>query len=302
MNQGILYALGAYGTWGLFPAYWKLLKHVPALQLLGHRIVWSFLFLLAFLLATKQWKTFRATIASRKIILIYAFAALLIGANWLTYVWSVNAGYIVETSLGYFINPLLNVLLGVLFFRERLRPFQWLPVGLAALGVVYLTLVYGRLPWIALTLAFSFGFYGLVKKTAPLGSVFGLSLETGILFVPALGWLIFSALAGQGAFLHNGASTDLLLIGAGPVTTIPLLMFASAAQRIPLSLLGIIQYLAPTLQFLLGVLAFKEPFTQAQLIGFSLVWAALILFWAEEFWTQHRLKIQASRDRTKSFA
>ncbi len=296
MNQGILYALGAYGTWGLFPVYWKLLKHVPALQLLSHRIVWSFLFLLAFLLATKQWKPFRAAIASRKVLLIYFAAALLIGVNWLTYVWAVNAGYIVETSLGYFINPLLNVLLGVVFLRERLRAFQWVPVVMAALGVIYLTVAYGQLPWIALTLAFSFGIYGLVKKMAPLGSVFGLALETGILFLPALGWLVFSEVSGRGAFLHAGAGSDLLLVGAGVVTTIPLLMFASAAQRIPLSLLGIIQYIAPTLQFLLGVLVFKEPFTPTQLIGFSIVWTALILFWGEGFWARRRLGVQPAAD------
>ncbi|MCS7011766.1 MAG: EamA family transporter RarD [Anaerolineales bacterium] len=296
MNQGILYALGAYGTWGLFPAYWKLLKHVPALQLLSHRIIWSFLFLLAFLLATKQWTKFRRAIVSLKVLSLYLVAAVLIGVNWLTYVWAVNAGYIVETSLGYFINPLLNVLLGVLFFRERLRPLQWLPVMLAAVGVIYLTWAYGRLPWIALLLAFSFGFYGLVKKIAPLSSVFGLSLETGLLFLPALGWLLVAERGGQGAFLHAGLATDLLLVGAGPITSIPLLMFAAAAQRIPLSMLGIIQYIAPTLQFLLGIFAFREPFTHAQLIGFSIVWTALLLFWGEGFWAQRRLKAQAPAD------
>ncbi len=296
MNLGILYAFGAYFTWGVFPVYWKLLHVVPALQLLSHRIIWSFLLLLAFLLVTKQWKSFRAAIASRRVLLIYLTAAVLIGVNWLTYVWAVNAGFIVETSLGYFINPLLNVLLGVVFLRERLRLFQWVPVLMAAAGVTYLTVVYGRLPWIALTLAFSFAIYGLVKKTAPLGSLFGLSLETGILFLPAIGWLVFSEFNGQGAFLHAGAGTDLLLVGAGLVTTVPLLMFASAAQRIPLSLLGIIQYVAPTLQFLVGVLVYKEPFSQAQLIGFSLVWAALILFWGEGLWSRRRMKVQPVAD------
>lgn len=296
MNQGILYAIGAYVTWGVFPAYWKLLHHVPALQLLSHRIIWSFLILLAFVLVTKQWKAFQAAISSRRVLFIYFAAAILIGVNWLTYVWAVNAGYIVETSLGYFINPLLNVLLGVVFLRERLRRFQWLPVVMAAVGVTYLTVVYGRLPWIALTLAFSFGIYGLVKKTAPLGSLFGLSLETGILFLPALGWLVFSEASGQGAFLHAGAGSDLLLVGAGLVTTVPLLMFASAAQRIPLSLLGIIQYVAPTLQFLLGVLVFKEPFSHSQLIGFGIVWAALILFWGEGLWTRSRTRVRTAAE------
>ncbi len=296
MNQGILYAISAYVTWGVFPAYWKLLHHVPALQLLSHRIIWSFLILLAFVLVTKQWKAFQAAISSRRVLFIYLAAAILIGVNWLTYVWAVNAGYIVETSLGYFINPLLNVLLGVVFLRERLRRFQWLPVVMAAVGVTYLTVVYGRLPWIALTLAFSFGIYGLVKKTAPLGALFGLSLETGILFLPALGWLVFSEASGQGAFLHAGAGSDLLLVGAGLVTTVPLLMFASAAQRIPLSLLGIIQYIAPTLQFLLGVLVFKEPFSHSQLIGFGIVWAALVLFWGEGLWTRSRTRVRTAAE------
>ncbi len=293
MNQGILYAIGAYVTWGVFPVYWKLLHQVPALQLISHRIVWSFLFLLGFILVTRQWQTFRSAISSRRILLIYFAAAILIGVNWLTYVWAVNAGFIVETSLGYFINPLLNVLLGVIFFRERLRAFQWIPVVMAAVGVIYLTVSYGRLPWIALTLAFSFGFYGLVKKMAPLGSLFGLSLETGILFLPAIGWLLYSESLGQGAFLHAGTGSDLLLVGAGLVTTIPLLMFASAAQRIPLSMLGIIQYIAPTLQFLLGVLAYKEPFTHTQLIGFGIVWVALLLFWGEGFLTARRRRAAA---------
>jgi chloramphenicol-sensitive protein RarD len=296
MNLGILYAFGAYVTWGVFPVYWKWLHSVPALQLLSHRIIWSFLTLLAFLLITKRWKSFQAAIASRRVLLIYLAAAVLIGVNWLTYVWAVNAGFIVETSLGYFINPLLNVLLGVVFLRERLRLFQWVPVGMAAVGVTYLTVVYGQLPWIALTLAFSFAIYGLVKKTAPLGSLFGLSLETGILFLPAVGWLAFSEVSGQGAFLHSGAVTNLLLVGAGLVTTVPLLMFASAAQRIPLSLLGIIQYVAPTLQFLLGVLVYKEPFSHTQLIGFSIVWAALVLFWGEGFWSRRRMKVEPVAD------
>jgi chloramphenicol-sensitive protein RarD len=294
MNQGILYAIGAYVTWGVFPAYWKLLHQVPALQLISHRIIWSFLFLLGFILITRQWQSFRSAISSRRILLIYFAAAILIGVNWLTYVWAVNAGFIVETSLGYFINPLLNVLLGVIFFRERLRAFQWIPVVMAAIGVIYLTVSYGRLPWIALTLAFSFGFYGLVKKMAPLGSLFGLSLETGILFLPAIGWLLYSESLGQGAFLHAGTGSDLLLIGAGVVTTVPLLMFASAAQRIPLSMLGIIQYIAPTLQFLLGVLAYKEPFTHTQLIGFGIVWVALLLFWGEGFFTARRRRATIS--------
>src|SRR5688500_9167454 len=179
MNKGILYGVTVYVLWGFFPIYWKLLSHVPALQLLGHRIAWSFLLLLSVIFITKQWNEFRVTLNARTF-RMYLIAALLIGVNWLTYVWAVNAGFIVETSLGYFINPLLSVLMGVLFLGERLRPTQWIPLILAALGVIYLTIVYGRLPWIALSLAVSFAFYGLVKKLAPLGSLYGLTLETGI--------------------------------------------------------------------------------------------------------------------------
>jgi chloramphenicol-sensitive protein RarD len=199
----------------------------------------------------------------------------------LIYVYGVNSERVIETSLGYFINPLFSVLLGMIFLKERLRPLQWLPIGLAAVGVVYLTWTYGSLPWIALSLAFSFGFYGLVKKKSPLGSLYGLTLETGLVFIPAFGYLIYIESIGQGAFGHTGVVSDLLMIGAGVVTTIPLLMFASAAKRIPLTMVGIMQYIAPTIQFMIGVLLYKEPFTTTSLIGFSMVWAALIIFWVE---------------------
>ena len=288
MNAGILFAFGAYLTWGIFPVYWKFLHGIPPLQLLSHRIIWSFLFLAVFLLSTGQLRGFLSGIKRHRVMVIYPIAAVLIGINWLTYVWAVNAGYIIETSLGYFINPLLNILLGVIVLRERLRRLQWLPVVLAAVGVIYLTFVYGRFPWIALTLAVSFGIYGLVKKVAPLGSLFGLTLETGILFLPALGVLIYAEITGKGSFLHGGTGPDLLMVGAGLVTTIPLLMFASAAQRIPLSLLGIIQYVAPTMQFLLGVLVYHESFDQEQLIGFCFVWCALVVFWVEGAWVHRR--------------
>jgi chloramphenicol-sensitive protein RarD len=296
MNKGIWYAIGAYATWGLFPIYWKWLHQVPALQLLSHRIGWSFLLLLAVILATRQWRAFRAAALTRRVLRIYLVAALLIGVNWLTYVWAVNAGFIVETSLGYFINPLLSVLMGVLFLRERLRAWQWLPIGLATAGVLYLTFAYGALPWIALTLAVSFGFYGLIKKVAPLSSLYGLTLETGILFLPALAYLLVANAAGQGAFLHVGARSDLLLVGVGLVTTIPLLMFASAARRIPLSLVGILQYITPTMQFLLGVLVYKEPFTHTRLIGFGVVWIALIIFGVEGFLAHRNQPVAAVAD------
>ena len=291
MNKGILNGLAAYALWGFFPIYWKLLHQVPALQVIAHRISWSFILLIAFILLTKQWRDFRSAALTAKTLGIYSIAAVLLTVNWLVYVWGVNAGFIVETSLGYFINPLLSVLLGVVFLRERLRPAQWVPVGLASVGVIYLTVVYGRLPWIALSLAFSFGFYGFVKKLAPLGSLYGLTLETAIVFPIALIYLAFVGFTGSGTFLHEGALTDMLLIGAGAVTTIPLLMFASAAKQIPLTVIGLLQYIAPTLQFLIGVFIYKEPFDQAHLIGFGIVWVALIIFWVENF-IAHRMPVE----------
>ena len=281
MNKGIWYGIAAYAMWGFFPIYWKLLHDVPALQLLGHRIAWSFLLLLAYVLLTKKWNDFRSVAFDRKTLGIYAVAGVLLSLNWLIYVWGVNAGFIVETSLGYFINPLLSVLFGVIFLREKLRPMQWLPVIIAAIGVTYLTITYGRPPWIALSLAFTFGLYGLVKKLSPLGSVFGLTLETGIVFPAALVYLIVVQANGTGGFLHDGLTVDLLLIGAGVVTTIPLLMFASAAKEIPLNMIGVLQYFAPTIQFLIGVFVYKEPFDTTRFIGFGIVWLALIIFWVE---------------------
>jgi chloramphenicol-sensitive protein RarD len=282
MKKGILYGIGAYVCWGFFPIYWKSLHHVSAIQVIGHRIVWSFLLLMVVILFAGQWDEFRKTINS-KVIRIYSIAAVLLAINWLVYVWAVNANYIVETSLGYFINPLLSVLLGVIFLKERLRLAQWVPVILASLGVAYLSYVYGRLPYIALTLSVSFGLYGLVKKISPLGSLHGLTIETGALFLPALIYLIFVQTNNTGAFLHTGLTSDLLMIGTGLVTTIPLLMFATAARLIPLWVVGLLQYIAPTLQFLIGVFIYKEPFSHNQLIGFGIVWTALIIFLVENY-------------------
>ncbi|HTX92364.1 MAG TPA: EamA family transporter RarD [Anaerolineales bacterium] len=295
MNKGIWYGIGAYLAWGIFPIYWKWLHVVPAVQLISHRIIWSFVLVAIILFVTRQWKAFRAAITGRRVLLIYLASAILLSINWLTYVWAVNAGYVIETSLGYFINPLLSVLLGVIFLHEHLRPWQWATLGLATVGVVYAAVAYGQFPWIALTLAFSFGLYGLVKKTAPLGSLYGLTLETGILFVPAVAFLVLEEFAGKGAFLHTGSVDDLLMIGAGVVTTVPLLMFASAAQRIPLSTVGVLQYITPTMQFLLGLLLYREPFTRAHLVGFSIVWLALLIFWLEGYLaTSRRRRLEAA--------
>ena len=279
LRAGIWQGIAAYVAWGLFPLYWKQVERVPALQLIGHRVVWSFLTLAAILALTG--KLTRPRLPAARVLLVFTLSAALISVNWFTFVWAVNSGFVVETSLGYFINPLVSVLFGVLLLRERLRRVQWVAIGLATAGVAYLTFVHGSLPWIALVLAFSFGSYGLLRKIAPLDSLDGLTLETGILLLPALVYLAYANSVGQGAFLHSGAVSDVLLVGAGPVTTVPLLLFASAARRIPLSLMGVLQYIAPTLQFLFGVLLYREPFERSQLIGFVLVWGALVVFGAE---------------------
>jgi chloramphenicol-sensitive protein RarD len=298
MKRGMWYAVGAYSCWGILPVYWKWLHHVPALQLLSHRILWSLLALVVVILMTRRWKEFCAAAFKPKVLRVYIVAAVLIGINWLTYVWAVNTGHIIETSLGYFINPLLSVLMGVIFLREHLRRWQWIPIGMAAAGVLYLTFAFGSLPWIALTLACTFGTYGLVKKLAPLGSLYGLTLETGILMAPAICFLLYSDTIGSGVFLHSGSLVNVLLAGAGVVTTIPLLMFASAARRIPLSHMGILQYIAPTLQFIVGVAIYSEPFTPAQFIGYSIVWIALILFVIEGYAAYRSQPVTESADQS----
>ena len=280
MKRGVLSALTAYLIWGLYPVYWKLLTNIPALQIMTHRVVWSFLFLVVVISLRREWTGLRR-VADWRTLLVYLLAGSLLSVNWLTYIWAVNEGFIVETSLGYFTNPLVSVLLGVIFLRERLRPLQWVPIGMAAVSVIYLTISYGRLPWIALVLAFSFGLYGLIKKLAPLGPLYGLTLETGMVFLPALGFLLVAEFNGSGSFGHTGLLQTILLALTGIVTAIPLLFFAAGVRRIPLSLLGFLQYIAPTLQFLFGVLVYGEPFTLQRMIGFGIIWLALILYSAE---------------------
>ena len=290
MNKGTLYALGAYVIWGFFPIYFTLLHEAPAIQVVSHRIVWSFLLLAILLSARKEWKTLRAAITGPKMLAIFMVSSMLLAMNWLIYIYGVQAGYIVETSLGYFINPLVSVLLGVVILRERLRPLQWAAVGLAALGVLYLTINYGYIPWIALLLALTFGLYGLAKKTSPLGSFYGLSLETGLLFIPCLGYLLFLQSQGMGVFGHSSPLTNILLVFTGPVTAVPLLLFGAAARKISLTMLGLMQYIAPTMQFLIGVLLYHEPFTMANLVGFCIIWVALVVLWAEGYRQYRRVR------------
>lgn len=294
MNKGILHGIGAYALWGLFPLYWKFLQKIPAIQIIGHRIGWSFILLVLVIIMKGQWKNFRASVSSFKIFLIYFTASALLSVNWFIYVWGVNSGRIVEASLGYFINPIFCVILGMVFFRERLRLFQWIPVILATAGVIFLTLQYGRVPWIAISLAFTFGLYGLVKKLAPLDSLFGLTFETAIAFPLALSYLIFEGIKGTGSFPNEDNLSNILLIGTGVVTSVPLLLFASAARQIPLTMIGILQFISPTIQFLIGVLVYNENFDKSSMIGFSLVWFALIIFLAENYLSEKPLQqIQA---------
>jgi len=283
MNKGVLYALGAYFLWGLFPLYWKNLQGVPPVEILSHRIVWSLLFLLGFLAVKRHWGWLRPALGNRKIVLTSLLTAVLLGSNWLVYIWGVNTGHIVETSLGYFINPLVSVMLGVIFLHEALRRGQWLAIGLAALGVLYLTVSVGALPWISLFLAFSFGFYGLIRKTAVVNSQEGLTLEMGWLVIPAASYLLYLQTQGTAAFAHDGLPTTFLLAFAGVATAVPLLLFAAGARLIPLAAIGFLQYLAPTLQFLIGVLVYGEAFTPERMVGFSIIWLALILYSAEGF-------------------
>ncbi len=270
--------------------YFKLIRDATTVEIVGHRIVWSFAFLVILLALRKEWSRLIHSIQGPKFLLAFLISSILIGLNWLLFVYGVNSGYIVESSLGYFINPLVSVLLGVLFLHERLRKAQWAAVGLAALGVAYLTFNYGRLPWIALGLALTFGLYGLAKKTAPLGSFYGLTLETGILFLPTLIYLLFLQANGQSSFGTISPQMSLMLAMLGPLTAIPLLAFGAAAQRIDLSMLGLLQYIAPTIQFLIGVLIFKEEFTTQSLIGFCIIWTALIVLWSEGFITRRRMR------------
>lgn len=281
MKKGMVYAVGAYVAWGFLPVYWKALHNIPALEILAHRVVWGLA--VAIVLASYRigWRWLGAITHNKRILLTFVASALLLSLNWFIYIWAVNAGYIIETSLGYFINPLVNVLLGMLFLRERLRSGQGLAIAVAVGGVLYLTFLYGALPWIALALAFSFACYALLRKTAALGSLEGLTLETLLLFPPALAYLVYHEATGSAAFAHNGLPTSLLLACAGLVTAGPLLLFASGARRITMTSLGILQYIAPSLQLMLGVLVYGELLSPARLIGFCLIWLALAIYTLE---------------------
>lgn len=280
--RGTWIAAGTFVLWGVMPLYWHLLKAVPSMQIVLHRIAWSAVFVAAFLFWRDGRGWLRAALAQRQLRWSLAASGVLIAFNWGLYIWAVNAGHVVETALGYFINPLLNVLIGVLFLRERLRPLQWLSVALAAAGVLWLTLQYGRLPWIALALAASFALYGLIRKLVAVDSITGLGVESAYLLLPALAVLAWTGALGAGAFPSGyDALAVTLLVLSGIVTALPLVGFAFALRRIPLASVGLMQYIAPTLQFLIGVHVLHEPFDRARLLGFALIWIALAVFAGE---------------------
>ncbi|KDO28651.1 RarD protein, partial [Saprolegnia parasitica CBS 223.65] len=291
---GLFAAIGCFTLWGLFPIYWKQLEAISAVQLALHRIVWSCVLLMVYLVGSRQLPAYLRAIASWRVVGIYTLSSVFIFTNWLLLVWAINAGYIIEGSLGYFINPLLNVALGVLFFHERLRWLQWVAISVAAAGVLVVAIAYASFPWIALTLATTFALYGYIKKLAPLNALDGLTLECMLLLPPSVVYLVVAECNGSGAFSHVDTVSNLMLVGGGVVTIAPLLLFAIAAPRISLSLLGVTQYVAPSIQFLLGVFLYNEPFSTFKLIGFILVWAALLLYTMEGLVELRRAKIAAA--------
>lgn len=279
--SGVLFGVSAFLIWGLSPIYWKLLQSVPAFEVILHRIVWSFLFLLPILLFQGRFGELKAALKRPRLLAILTGTAVLVAANWFLYIWAVTHDQVLQASLGYYINPLVNVLLGFVFLGERLRPRQIAAVSLAAGGVLFLTVSLGVFPWVSLALAFSFGLYGLIRKVAAVGSLVGLTLETLVLTVPATLLLTRMTLDGSGAFLNRAPIMDLKLIGAALVTGLPLLLFTRAARRVTLATLGFLQYLAPTCMFLLGVLVYHEPFPPERLVTFAAIWTALGLYSAD---------------------
>ena len=278
MKRGLLYGASTYGIWGLLPLYWRLLDGAGAIEVLAHRFVWTLAVVgvLLWLRPRAGWWRAMQPIALRCL----GVAAVVIAFNWYLYIWGVNHGRVVETSLGYFISPLITVLFGVVLFRERLRRGQWVALGLAAVGVAWLAIDYGRVPWVAVGLALSFAAYGVLKKRAAVPAVESLAVEGAVVLPVMVGYLGWLEYAGRGEFGHGGWSTTLLLMAAGPATAIPLLFFAGAVARIPLTYLGLLQYLTPTVQFALAVFAFGEPMPVARLVGFALIWTALAAFTA----------------------
>lgn len=294
-KAGFLYGIGAYGMWGLVPLFWPLLQPASAVEILAHRMVWSLAVVALALLALRRWGWIPGLLRQPRKLGMITVAAAVITVNWGLYIWSVNAGHVVEASLGYFINPLVTIAMGVLLLKERLRPAQWAAVGIGLAAVLVLAFGYGRPPWISLVLAFSFAVYGLVKKKVDLGGLESLAAETAIQFLPALAYLLWLGSAGTLAFGAHGAGHMALLASAGLVTALPLVCFGAAAIRVPLSTLGLLQYLAPVFQFLLGVVYFREAMPPERWAGFGLVWLALTVLTWDALRTARRTRARALR-------
>lgn len=280
----MFYAISCFLLWGLFPLYFKLLHDVSSVDIVVQRIFWSLIFLVAVLSWKRQWAWLAEVVRKPLVLLGFLISALLLSGNWVLYVWAVNSGRIVDASLGYFMSPLLSVLLGYVILKEKLRPLQWPAVFMALGAVLWLTWMSGALPWIGLTIAATFGTYGLLRKIAHLGALEGLALETILLAPLVLVFMAVSALHGSNGFLQASPSSQILLALSGPVTAIPLLLFARAARRIPLSLLGLLQYISPTMQLLTGVFIYDEPFDGPRLTGFMVIWSALAVYSLEGLW------------------
>lgn len=277
-RAGLAFGVGAYLFWGVVAVYFKLVRDVAPLEILAHRIVWSVAVLVLVVAASRRWGILRGVVASPRSVGLLAVSAVLVAANWLVFIWAVTRDHLVDASLGYFLNPLVNILLGFFFLRERLRPLEWVSVGLAAAGVAWLIGGAGVFPWISLALALSFGLYGLVRKIAAVTSIEGLTVETTILLPLAAAYLVYRHGAGIMTFGQQSVSLDLLLIAAGPLTALPLLLFASAVRRLRLATIGLLQYIAPTMQFVLAVVVFGEPFGKGRLVAFLLIWSAIAVY------------------------
>jgi chloramphenicol-sensitive protein RarD len=287
-RRGFLLGVAAYAMWGLFPLYWPLLEPAGAIEILAHRIVWSLVTMAVLVLVLSRTATFRRVVADRRVTRLLTLAACLITVNWATYIWGVNNGHVVETALGYYINPLVTVLMGVFVLGERLRAWQWAAMGVAALAVAVLTVDYGRLPWVAIVLALTFGSYGLCKKQAGAPAIESITFETMVMGPLALAYVVWLGARGDSSFASHGVGHALLFMTTGIVTAVPLICFGGAAIRVPMVTLGLLQYLTPTLQFLLGILYFHEAMPAGRWVGFVLVWAALAMFTVDSLRHQRR--------------
>ena len=294
MNKGLIQAVGAYTVWGISPVFWKGLSEIPAMYSLAHRMFWTFVVMALVQTLRRSWPRFREQNSSRRSRIIGVVSALLIGTNWLVWVWAMNVDRVVEGSLGYFINPLVSVFLGVVFLGESLRRRQWLAVSLAGIGVIWLTISVGSLPWVSLVLAGTFGLYGLSKKLTEQTPINGLTSEMLVMLLPALTYLLICTFNGSQTLEETSFLKVVLLIASGCFTAVPLLLFANAVKEVPLSVIGLLQFLAPTAQFLLGVLAYDEPFDMMQLVGFIIIWSALIIFVTDNF---NSLKSKTTNNR-----